>query len=205
MGCWSLTLGPAARPDICRGYSAELRRSRGEVLRMNRLRTLFAAAMAMLALCIGILAVFDVFTRRPDPFLQASHHFSATPWQGSIGTWMYDVTMQWDIVHLEVVRPIADSENTSVGFIMHRWSLFSLGSARVVGQHYWIRLPTILLIAILLSPLMYELWRGPMRRRRRLRLGQCVGCGYPLTGLPEPRCPECGRPADPSALPDHAR
>ncbi len=25
----------------------------------------------------------------------------------------------------------------------------------------------------------------------------CLGCGYPLFGLPEPRCPECGRAFDP--------
>src|SRR5947209_7206968 len=24
----------------------------------------------------------------------------------------------------------------------------------------------------------------------------CLGCGYTLLGLPEPRCPECGRPFD---------
>ena len=26
---------------------------------------------------------------------------------------------------------------------------------------------------------------------------RCLGCGYILDGLPEPRCPECGRPVDP--------
>ena len=25
----------------------------------------------------------------------------------------------------------------------------------------------------------------------------CLECGYPLDGLPEPRCPECGTPFDP--------
>lgn len=34
--------------------------------------------------------------------------------------------------------------------------------------------------------------RGPFLRWRRRRRGLCVRCGYDLTGLTEPRCPECG-------------
>jgi hypothetical protein len=34
--------------------------------------------------------------------------------------------------------------------------------------------------------------RGPVRRWRRRRHGLCLRCGYNLTGLTEPRCPECG-------------
>jgi len=34
---------------------------------------------------------------------------------------------------------------------------------------------------------------GPFRRWRRKRRGECIGCGYNLTGLSEGRCPECGR------------
>ena len=31
-----------------------------------------------------------------------------------------------------------------------------------------------------------------IRRRVRHKLAHCSKCGYDLTGLPEPRCPECG-------------
>src|SRR5688500_11540189 len=37
----------------------------------------------------------------------------------------------------------------------------------------------------------------------RRPIGLCVGCNYPLWGLPTPRCPECGRefdPLDPSTM-----
>ena len=36
--------------------------------------------------------------------------------------------------------------------------------------------------------------RGPLRRWRRRRKGQCAICGYDLTGNTSGRCPECGRP-----------
>lgn len=34
--------------------------------------------------------------------------------------------------------------------------------------------------------------RGPLRRHRRRRRGECIGCGYDLTGNESGVCPECG-------------
>ncbi|MCH7873068.1 MAG: hypothetical protein IID33_15335 [Planctomycetes bacterium] len=39
--------------------------------------------------------------------------------------------------------------------------------------------------------------RASLRRRRLRRRGTCFNCNYNLTGLPEPRCPECGQPFEP--------
>ena len=48
------------------------------------------------------------------------------------------------------------------------------------------------LVALIAWPVV-ALVRGPLREHRRQKLHQCLHCGYSLHGLPEPRCPECGR------------
>jgi len=48
---------------------------------------------------------------------------------------------------------------------------------------------SLLLVAYPIVALVREI-----RRRRRRRRGFCRKCGYNLTGLSEPRCPECGTP-----------
>lgn len=56
-------------------------------------------------------------------------------------------------------------------------------------------LPIVPIIVLsLLLPLRAVLLK--CRRRFRRKRHQCTGCGYDLTGLSEPRCPECGSPAE---------
>lgn len=50
-------------------------------------------------------------------------------------------------------------------------------------------LPTILFAAYPTTAFI----RGPLRRHRRRRRGQCIGCGYDLTGNESGVCPECGQ------------
>lgn len=55
----------------------------------------------------------------------------------------------------------------------------------------WWLLPFVIILAL---PTALLWWRD-----RRPPAGHCRNCGYNLTGLPEPRCPECGlvfRPRD---------
>jgi len=42
----------------------------------------------------------------------------------------------------------------------------------------------------------------PLQRGRRRGPGFCLVCGYNLTGLPEPRCPECGAEVPETTIPD---
>jgi hypothetical protein len=68
-----------------------------------------------------------------------------------------------------------------------------VGSLRAsgVGVPFW------LVFAMLAIGPTAAFMRGPLRRRRRRKRGECIHCGYSLTGLTELRCPECGRPFTP--------
>ncbi len=55
---------------------------------------------------------------------------------------------------------------------------FILGGGAAFGHHVWRTL-------------------AELRARRWRAAGRCAACGYPLAGLPEPRCPECGSTAPP--------
>jgi len=68
----------------------------------------------------------------------------------------------------------------------------------IPARHSSITLPLWFLSIVFLAYPAIHCVVGHCRVRRRFRKGLCVECGYNLTGLPEPRCPECGTPFDPS-------
>jgi len=75
-----------------------------------------------------------------------------------------------------------------------RWSVYALFLD--AGQGFFIDIPRwIPVIGTAISAWVpVRLMVPPLKRWRRRRLGLCVNCGYNLTGLTEPRCPECGTP-----------
>jgi len=66
------------------------------------------------------------------------------------------------------------------------------GRAAVVRKYHLVSTPLWAPAVLLLLPALVAFVRGPVRRSVRRRRGRCLSCGYPLIGLPEPRCPECG-------------
>ena len=72
----------------------------------------------------------------------------------------------------------------------------SAGSSAAVHSSM-VRAPAWVPVVLLLAYPTLAYIRGPIQTRRRRRRNECVRCGYSLVGLPEPRCPECGRPIEP--------
>ncbi len=87
------------------------------------------------------------------------------------------------------------------------YTLWRLTGGWEFGRTFWHDRETFGRDSVLVSMIGFPLWlplvlfaaypvvtfvRGPLRRRRRKKRGHCLTCGYNLTGLTEPRCPECG-------------
>lgn len=68
----------------------------------------------------------------------------------------------------------------------------SLNANTKLVWNTFIRAPVTMLVIALLAYPAAAFIRGPLRTKRRAKRGLCVHCGYNLTGLTEPRCPECG-------------
>jgi hypothetical protein len=67
----------------------------------------------------------------------------------------------------------------------------AINSRRSTWELY---VPASYIFSIISLPLVLAAYRSIWRRMRRRNDGHCARCGYNLTGLPEPRCPECGTP-----------
>ena len=77
-----------------------------------------------------------------------------------------------------------------MGFGYDTWALESDSAG--IWRYYTVWFPFWALVILLAIYPTLAFACGPLRRHRRRKRGLCVRCGYNLTGLMEPRCPECG-------------
>jgi hypothetical protein len=124
-----------------------------------------------------------------------------------------------ELMEFETDRARDDAWDRAVAAVLRSVSYYSmvvlllgplLGGLILVAILKWVprylQLPTALVIMAAVGaglPLIAFRWR--VRRVLRQHLDTqsgliCRDCGYNLTGLTEPRCPECGRPFDKARL-----
>ncbi len=70
---------------------------------------------------------------------------------------------------------------------------FGYAHHRTVNQEYRaLKIPYWALLLLFIAYPTRAFIRGPLRRWRRSRRGECLACGYNLTGNVSGVCPECG-------------
>lgn len=88
-----------------------------------------------------------------------------------------------------------------VGAGCNRWALFGAWlapfglMALLVVDKGWIGLAGYLVAGVAGAPGLLALPPWLDRRARRRQAGLCEACGYPLVGIRDARCPECGQQA----------
>ena len=76
-------------------------------------------------------------------------------------------------------------------YLLPGWQSSS-GGKRCQGGSFILRVPLATSFLVFAAYPALAFIRGPVRRHRRRKRGQCVGCGYNLTGNVTGVCPECG-------------
>jgi hypothetical protein len=109
----------------------------------------------------------------------------------------FDFWRKGTTVHLIVATPQARAKASAIPAFdvlgLSYGRLLNPGSRRV---YHAVSVPLWGAAILFGAPPIVSFLHGPLRRGYRRRRGLCVKCGYNLTGLPEPRCPECGTEFD---------
>ncbi len=154
--------------------------------RLSQLRkwTRRAVILVVALAAVGVLGVGAVSYGRgiPGPAIWIPHTKPAAPY---VQAAMIDGVLHVVRVVPQEKQGLPNKGQTWGGFYILQMNI-GLSRGTGVGVPFW-----ALGVPLALWPSVAFV-RGPIRRRRRRKRGECIGCGYKLTGLTERRCPECG-------------
>ena len=157
------------------------------------IRKAIIALLAFVALVAVLLWVATFFWPMPSRVFSVGHHRFACTNAPQGGLDFFHCTSLSDHPHLLPVSYFGGVRFRFAGISLITSHAGYLGSY-VPAQRLHIPQWPFLALALVFSiyPALAFI-RGPVRRWRRRKRGLCIRCGYNLTGLAEPRCPECGR------------
>lgn len=131
-------------------------------------------------------------------FVPVALFFSIVGWIAALASLFLSIPRATRRLALALALPACASAVIDAVFLFmaHEFSLADTASA--ISRH-WLVFLIIDMMPLVLGAVAVAVLRSPLCTRE-IPLGHCQKCGYNLTGLSEPRCPECGRPFDPSML-----
>jgi len=123
--------------------------------------------------------------------------FVQMPFTGH-GVFVHDGRLDY-LTKYDADHEIAVLHNRDVEFLGAQWKQGTIRSC-TRGFRRHIVLPLWMPFVLFAACPVIAFIRGPYRRATRRATGFCRRCGYNLTGLVEPRCPECGTGMSPKQI-----
>lgn len=149
------------------------------------IRWMLAAVLSLCAFWIGVSTVKSFITGQPvhiyrSPLDGSSFMAVADRWQLRLWHWSFQIGG----------ATVSQKLGAFAGFA-YDFSMTNTRNGLTLVRHRLAMPSYVAFTPAFVFPVLVVV-RRPLRRWKRKRNGLCVKCGYNLSGVPEPRCPECG-------------
>ena len=140
--------------------------------------------------CVLSLVVFGTSLCCADRYYYSGYSRNARVWRVGI------INHRKRVHHGQFIRcGVGLPRPTTTRFAGVVYSTHRIGWSRAATVNRFLRIPTWMPPVVFGAFPLISLWGIPRRRRKLRRArGQCVTCGYDLTGNLSGVCPECGTP-----------
>ena len=163
----------------------------------NAVRSLMkiVVGIAMAAICLGLgwLCLAPERQVKQSFDITDDHNISFERGEGYIL-----IHVHWLVPAEDGLRLMREGVGDKPGWTYHRLLPLGFLIASRGTKYLWFfqigapRWALVVVSALSGCTAAYVFLASPIRSFVRQRRGQCLKCGYNLTGLTEPRCPECG-------------